>query len=151
MERARHVCASSAGTTVGSLRMPRRCSGTHTELEEPPLCRSMARREGSVRQRSVVALNPREPSQKVLMPQEWHVLGTYSSASTRQPQKHRHVLKSRGHLTEREVKRVRLRTPTVEKCREEGHVELEPWSPVPRSTCRVGHISLHKSCNREKT
>ena len=64
---------------------------------------------------------------------------------------YRHVLKSRGHLTNREVKRVRLRTPTVEKCREEGHVELEPWSPVPRSTCRVGHISLHKSRNREKT
>ena len=111
----------------------------------------MARREGSVRQRSVVALNPRELSQKVLTPQEWHVLGTYSSSSTRQAQKYRHVLKSRGHLTDREVKRARLRTPTVEKCREEGHVELKLCSLVPWSTCTVCQISLDKSRNQEKT
>ena len=111
----------------------------------------MARREGSVRQRSVVALNPRESSQKVLTPLEWHVLGTYSSSSTQQAQKHRHILKSWGHLTDREVKHVRLRTPTVEKCREEGQVELKPCSLVPWSTCTVCQISLDKSRNQEKT
>src|SRR5579859_7583733 len=55
--------------------------------------------------------------------------------------KERHVLQSRCHLPAWEVKRVRLRPPSIDKGRQQGPVKLDPMVPN----------TLNKSAESKKT
>jgi hypothetical protein len=82
----------------------------------------------------IVPRNIREPSEELRMPLSGDVRRPQRLALTRKAHQQRRVLKSRRHIADGEVELVGLQPLVVQKCAEEGEVELEACHAIlPRN------------------